>query len=130
MCLVSGCPVYTPVDFLEFLPGNRNHHHYSDDVGYHGIQLFYHCEVCHCDVEDEDAARRFPRGSLQYRHPVSERHSNRSFLLLRIVDLLVDVDDVLDVSVSEIVAFPPRAPCIFRHCFNATANSGRCRRGF
>ena len=36
----------------------------------------------------------------------SERHSNRSFLL-RIVDLVVDVVDVLDVSVSEIVAFPP-----------------------
>ena len=38
----------------------------------------------------------------------SDRHSNRSFLLLRTVDLLVDVVDVLDVSVSEIVAFPWR----------------------
>ena len=37
----------------------------------------------------------------------SDRHSNRSFLLLRIVDIVVDVVDVLDVSVSEIVAFPP-----------------------
>ena len=37
----------------------------------------------------------------------SDRHRKRSFLLLRIVDLLVDVVDVLDVSVSEIVAFPP-----------------------
>ena len=37
----------------------------------------------------------------------SDRHSNRSFLLLRIVDLLVDVVDVLDVSVYEIAAFPP-----------------------
>ena len=36
----------------------------------------------------------------------SDRHSNRSFLLLRIVDLLVDAVDVLDVSFSEIVAFP------------------------
>ena len=35
----------------------------------------------------------------------SDRHSNRSFLLLRTVDLLVDVV-VLDVSVSKIVAFP------------------------
>ena len=35
-----------------------------------------------------------------------DRHCNRSFLLLRIVDLVVDVFDVLDVSVSEIVAFP------------------------
>ena len=37
----------------------------------------------------------------------SDRHGNRSFLLLQIVDLLVDVVDVLDVSVSEIVPFPP-----------------------
>ena len=36
----------------------------------------------------------------------SDRHSNRSFLLIRIVDLLVVVVDVLDVSVSEIAAFP------------------------
>ena len=35
-----------------------------------------------------------------------DRHSNRSFFLLRIADLVVDVD-VLDVSVSEIVEFPP-----------------------
>ena len=37
----------------------------------------------------------------------SDRHSNRSFLLLRIGDLVVDVVDVLDGSVSEIAAFPP-----------------------
>ena len=36
----------------------------------------------------------------------SDRQSDRSFLLLRIVDLVVDVVDVLDVSVSEIVVFP------------------------
>ena len=42
------------------------------------------------------------RGSLQYRHPVW-----RSFLLLRIADFVVDVVDVVDVSVPEIVRFPP-----------------------
>ena len=36
-----------------------------------------------------------------------DRHSNRSFLLLRIADFVVDAVDVVDVSVSEIVAFPP-----------------------
>ena len=36
----------------------------------------------------------------------SDRHSHRSFLLLRIADFVFDVVDV-DVSVSEIVAFPP-----------------------
>ena len=34
-----------------------------------------------------------------------DRHSNRSFLLR--IDFVVAVVDVLDVSVSEIVAFPP-----------------------
>ena len=36
-----------------------------------------------------------------------DRHSNRSFLLLRIVDFVVDAVDVVDVSVSEFVLFPP-----------------------
>ena len=36
-----------------------------------------------------------------------DRRSNRSFLRLRIVDLVVDAVDVLDESVSEIVVFPP-----------------------
>ena len=35
-----------------------------------------------------------------------DRHSNRSCLLSRIDGIIVDVADVLDVSVSEIVAFP------------------------
>ena len=49
----------------------------------------------------------------------SDRHGNRSFLLLRIADLVVDVVDVLDVSVSEMVAFPAseRASCISRLFF-------------
>ena len=42
----------------------------------------------------------------------SDRHSNRSFLVLQLADLLFDVV-VLDVSVSEIVAFPPSE----RHAF-------------
>ena len=36
-----------------------------------------------------------------------DRHSNRSFLLLRVADFVVDAVDVVDVSVSEIVRFPP-----------------------
>ena len=44
----------------------------------------------------------------------SDQHSNRSFLLLRIVDLLIDVVDVLDVSVSEIAAFPSRERLAFQ----------------
>ena len=102
------------VGFLEFLPGNRNHHHLSDDVEYHELQLVCHCEFCHSDLEDENAADGFPRGSLcSTAIQFSDRHSNRSFLLLRIVDLVVDAVDVVDVSVSEIVAFPPREHLAF-----------------
>ena len=44
----------------------RNHHHFSDDVSCHELQLVCHCEVGHCEVEDEDedAAGGFLRGSL------------------------------------------------------------------
>ena len=54
------------VDFLELFSGNRNHHHFSNDARCHELQLVCHCEVGHCDVEDEDedAANGFPRGSL------------------------------------------------------------------
>ena len=35
-----------PVDFLEFsFQENRNHHHFSDDVEFHELQLVCHCEV-------------------------------------------------------------------------------------
>ena len=42
----------------------------------------------------------------------SDLQSNR-ISLLRIADLVVDVADVLDVSVPEIVAFPPRERLAF-----------------
>ena len=59
------------IDFLEFFPGIRIHHHLSDVVEYHELQLVCQCEFCHCEVEDEDAADGFRRGSLQFRHLVS-----------------------------------------------------------
>ena len=49
---------------------------------------------------------RFPVALCSTAIQFSRRHSNRSFLL-RIADHVVDVVVVLDVSVSEIVAFPP-----------------------
>ena len=42
----------------------------------------------------------------------SDRH-HRSFLLLRIVDLFIAIVDVLDDSVLEIAAFPPRESLAF-----------------
>ena len=107
---VCGCPVQTPVNFMKFFPGNRNHHHFSDDAGCHELQLVCHCEVGHCEVEDEDedAACGFHRGSLCNAAIQScDQHSNRSFLLLRIADFVVDAVDVVDVAVSEFVLFPP-----------------------
>ena len=112
MCIVSGCPVYTPVDFLEFLGVNRNHHHFSYDVGCHELQLVCHCEVCHCEVEDEDAVGGFPPLLCSTAIQFSDRHSDLSFVLLRIADLFVA--DVLEVSVSEIVAFLPRERLAFQ----------------
>ena len=101
------------VDFLEFLPGNRNHHHFSDADGCHELQLACRCESCHCHVEDEDAADGFPVALCSTTIQFSDRHDNRSFLLLRIVDLLVDVVDVLHVSVAETVALPPNEHLAF-----------------
>ena len=48
------------VHLLELFPGNRNHHHFSCDAGCHELQLVCHCQVGHCEVEDENAAGRFP----------------------------------------------------------------------
>ena len=96
-----------PVDFLEFLPGHRNQHHLSDDVEYHDIQL-----VCNSFATAMLKMKTLPTGftlalcstDIQF----SDRHGNRSFLLLRIADFVVDAVDVVDVSVSDIVAFPPK----------------------
>ena len=97
MCIVNG---YIRVDFLEFFPGNRNHHHFSDDVCCHDLQLVCQCEIAHCEVEDEDAACGFPWlcGTAQF----CDRHSSG-----RIGDLVVDVVDASDISVSETVGIPP-----------------------
>ena len=56
----------------------------------------------------------FPVAFCSTANQFSDRPRNRSFLLLRIVDLLVDVIDVLDVSVQEIAAFPPSERLAFQ----------------
>ena len=50
-----------PFDFLQFFPINRNHHHFSDDVGCQKLSIVCNCEV---EDEDEDAAGGFLRGIL------------------------------------------------------------------
>ena len=119
------------VDFLEFFPGNRNHHHFSDDVGCHEVQLACHCEVGCCEVEDEDedAAGGFSQCNTDIQS--FDRHSKRSFLLLRIADFVVDAVDVVDVLVSEFVPSPPGEHLAFSDIvLMQSANSCRCRRGF
>ena len=99
------CVLYTHhVDFLEFFPGNRDHHHFSEDEGRHEFQLVCHGEVGHGQVEDEDedAASGFSRGSQKYRHPVFEID-----IVVEVFYFVVDAVDVVDVSVSEFVLSPP-----------------------
>ena len=114
-----------PVDFLEFFPGNRNHHHFSDDVGCHELQLVCHCEVGHCEVEDEDedAATGFPLALCTTAIQSCDRHTNRSFLLIRIADFVVDAVDVVDVSVSEFVPSPPGEHLAFSSITNTLGKS-------
>ena len=110
-CVVfMGVPVYThPVDYLELFPGNGNRHHLSDDVSCHELQLVCHREVGRCEVEgeDEDAASGFPVALCNTAIQSCDRHSNQSFLLLRISDFVVDAVDAVDVSVPEFVLVPP-----------------------
>ena len=58
--------------------------------------------------------KTLPAGLCSTAIQFSDRHSNRSFLLLRIADSVFDVVDVLDVSVSETLAFPPSERLAFQ----------------
>ena len=95
--------LHSPVDFLEFLPGNRNHHHFSDDVLPWAPTRWFATAT----LKMKTLAAAFPVTLCSTAVQFSGQHRNRSFLLLRIADLVVDVDDVLNVSFSKIVEFPP-----------------------
>ena len=98
----------TPSIFLEFLPGNRNHNLLSDDVEYHEFQLMFAIvSFSTAKLKMKTLPAGFPVALCGAAIQFSDRHCNRSFLLLRVVDLVVDAVDVVDVSVSEIAAFPP-----------------------
>ena len=77
------------VDFLEFFSGNRNHHHFSDDVGCHELQLVCHCEVGTAKLKMKMKMRPagFPVALCNTAIQSCDRHSDRSFLLLRILSL-------------------------------------------
>ena len=59
---------------------------------------------CYVEDEDEDAAGV---ALCSTAIPSCDRHSRRSFLLLRVADFVVDAVDVVDVSLSEFVLFAP-----------------------
>ena len=84
MCIVSGCPVYTPPRFSGFLSRKPKSPPFSDDVAAMSSNSF-----------------AIVPSSLAIDIVIEV------FLLLRISDLVVDAVDVVNVSVSDIVAFPP-----------------------
>ena len=96
----------------EFPPGNRNHHHFSDDVGCHNS--FVIVKLATAKLKMKTLPAGFLVALCSTAIQFSDRHSNRSFLVLRTADLVVDVADVLDVSVSEIVRSPPSEHLAFQ----------------
>ena len=108
-CEWVSCPHSSPSIFLEFLPGNTEITTiYQMMWNTMSSNSFAIVKLATAKLKMKMLPAGFSMAlcstAIQF---FSDRHSNRSFLLLRIVDLVVDVGDVLDVSVSEIVAFPP-----------------------
>ena len=97
-CVLSVGVLSTPsVDFLEFLPENRNHNHFSDNHEQLPLRN-WRWRLCR---------RVSPWLSVVPPSSLAIDISSRRFLLLRIADFVVDAVDVVDVSVSEFDQFPP-----------------------
>ena len=73
----------------------------------HGLNSFAFVKFVTVKLKMKTLPAGFPVALCSPALQFSDRHSNRSFLLLLIADIVVDAVDVVDVSVSEIVAFPP-----------------------
>ena len=111
MCSVDGVLSTPYVDFLEFFPGKRNHHHFSDDVA----------KSATAKLKMKMKMKMLPAGfSVALCNTAiqsCDRHGHRSLLLLGIADFVVDAVDVVDSSVSESVPSPPGEHlAFFRHC--------------
>ena len=132
MCLVSGCPVNTARRFSEIPSRKLKSPPFIRWCKFPWAPTrLAILKFATAKLKMKTLTAGVPMALCSTAIQFSDRHSNRSFFLLRIADLVVDVADVLDVSVSQNVAFPSKwASCIFMHCFNATANYGRCRRSF
>ena len=99
MCIVRVSCLHSSVDFLEFLPGNRNH------------QVVI-VKLANAKLKMKTLPAGFSVALCGTAIQFSDRHSNRSFLLLRIANL--DVADVLVVTISEIAACPPSEHLAFQ----------------
>ena len=117
MCVVSGCTVYTPVVFLEFQKTEITTISQMMQAAM-SSNSFAFVKLVIANLKMKTLPAGFPVALCSTAIQLSDRHSTRSFLSLRIADFVVDVADVLDVSVSEIDAFPPGEHLAFlRHCF-------------
>ena len=110
MCSVCGCPVYTPRrcfwnSFQETEITTTSQMTYvamsSNSFAIRSRPL------AKLKMKMKTLPTGFPVALCNTAIQFFDRHSNRSFLLLRIADFVVDAVDVVDVSVSEIDAFPP-----------------------
>ena len=77
--------LHPSVDFLEFFPRNRNHHHFSDDVGCHELS-FAIAKSATAKLKMKMLPAGFPVALCDIAIQSCNRHSDRSFLLLRIAD--------------------------------------------
>ena len=106
MCLVRGCLVYTPRRFSRILFKKPKSPPFLM-MAARSSNSFAIVKFATAKMKMKTLPAGFPVALCSTAIQFSDRHSHRSFLLLRIVDRVVDAVDVVDVSVSEIVAFPP-----------------------
>ena len=136
MCIVSGCPVYTsPSIFWNSFQETEITTISQMMWAAMNSNSFAIVKFATAKLKMKMMPAGFPVALCSTAIRFSGRQRNRSFLLLlllRIADLVVDAVDVLDVSVSEIVAFPPTEHL----AFSRTVSMHRqilvagCRRGF
>ena len=96
------------IDFSGILSKKRNHHHFSDDftLSRAPTYLSSRCQTLRSEDEMKILSAGFPRTLCDIVIQSCDRHSNRSFPLLRISDFNVDAVDTVDVSKSEFVMIP------------------------
>ena len=106
MCIVSGCSIHTPSIFWNSFQETEITTISQMMWTAMSSTSFAIVKLATAKLKMKMLPAGFPVALSDTAIQFSDRHSNRSFLLLRIVDILVHVVDVLDVSVLKIAAFP------------------------